>query len=419
MIEIKNKLQSDKRLFRLWRIILVPIYILVVIHFAKDITRDLLEIPTFLDKLGNVEENLIHLPEKIIWFYHWAMVNTLFIEMFLLFAIPKSWRNKCFTQIDLIIFVLLFYLLAMFSLATFLDPRYQWVLLGSAKQNTNQKSKRVKNQNEFSILSYNVLGGVYTDKILEKLESVVNKPDIVCFQEFPEDKSLSSKFEQYFGNNYSQEKNLSLISPRRIRGLATFYNNKKFKLQNSKILHLPTPKWTIWEKMFVWSITDGAMAPVDRTALITIFEYNKIPLVVLNTHLAWEGGAKQRLIQLDYILKEIKELDISGKIILCGDFNLLNDKKPFLEKLHQENIYDMTNNLSYSADLASPFSLPEGKTKIFQYLLKSMVGLLEKVGMNTKQKIDYIFAKDVKTTFSEVYENEGSDHYPILVHFVL
>ena len=152
-------------------------------------------------------------------------------------------------------------------------------------------------------MSYNILGGEYDDEILSELKTAIDKSDIVCFQEFPKKKSSSSKFEQYFGNNYSSEKSLNLILPKRKMGLATFYNNKKFKLQKLKILHLPTSKWTIWEKMFTWSFFDGIPDPYDRTALITMLEYNKKPLVIVNTHLAWEGGKKHQMRQFEYILK--------------------------------------------------------------------------------------------------------------------
>lgn len=83
------KYLSKEKIFKLWKLILTPVYIFVVFHFLKDITQDMLQIPTILDFLGN----------------------------------------------DI--------------------------------QKNTQKTRREKTDKEISILSYNVLGGVYADKIFQ------------------------------------------------------------------------------------------------------------------------------------------------------------------------------------------------------------------------------------------------------------
>lgn len=282
-----------------------------------------------------------------------------------------------------------------------------------------KRTKGMKNEDKISILSYNVLGGVYTKRMLDELNHKTPKPDIACFQEFPEDNNLSSQFEKYFGSHYLSEKSsISILFPK--RKVATFYNKEKFKLLNSKIVHLPSPRWAIWEKIFTFSVKHGPLPPCNRIALLTVFEHDGISLTVVNAHLAWEGGFNHQIHQLNYILENLDQLDIRNNIILCGDFNVnvkSKTSKPFFEKLEKANFYDLTDDIDYSVDLSSSFS--EDKTKIVKSSLKIMVKVLGYLGVNTKQKIDYIFAKDLKKSFSGVCEIEGSDHYPIFVDLVL
>lgn len=115
--------QKNLKVFRLWKIFLIPIFTFVIIHFLKDITQDLLGVPTILDIFGNANEDLSNFHPYGIWVYHWFMVNTFFLEIFLLVYIQKTWRRKTFSKTDIIIFSSIIYLIIAFTLATLLDPR--------------------------------------------------------------------------------------------------------------------------------------------------------------------------------------------------------------------------------------------------------------------------------------------------------
>lgn len=52
-------------LLLIWRKILPVIFILVLVHFLKDITQDILHIATQLDRLGDVKEDLSGFPPVI------------------------------------------------------------------------------------------------------------------------------------------------------------------------------------------------------------------------------------------------------------------------------------------------------------------------------------------------------------------
>lgn len=116
--------QNNLKFFLLWKIVLIPVFVFVIIHFLKDITQDLLGIPTVLDIFGDAKEDLSSFPESFVWFYHWFMVNTFFLEIYLVFSIPKTWRRKNFSKTDIITFSSIIYLIIAFSTAILLDPRF-------------------------------------------------------------------------------------------------------------------------------------------------------------------------------------------------------------------------------------------------------------------------------------------------------
>lgn len=110
-----------KNLFRLWQSLSIPIFILALVHLLKDITQDVLQIATFLDKLGNINENLSNFSEPLLWFYHWAMVNTYFMELFIVLTVLQVWRRKAFTTIDYLNTGFVLYITVMFTIALLLQ----------------------------------------------------------------------------------------------------------------------------------------------------------------------------------------------------------------------------------------------------------------------------------------------------------
>jgi len=115
---------KNSKYFRLWKVFLIPVFAFVVIHFLKDIIQDLLGISTILDVFGDAREDLSRFSEPFIWFYHWFMVNTIFLEIFLLIYVPKTWRRKSFTREDIAVLSAIVYLIIAFTSSILLDPRY-------------------------------------------------------------------------------------------------------------------------------------------------------------------------------------------------------------------------------------------------------------------------------------------------------
>lgn len=71
------------------KLIASTILAIVVTHFLKDITQDILGIATPLDNLGDIQEKISQFPMWFEWFWHWAMVNTFIGELVVIILLPK------------------------------------------------------------------------------------------------------------------------------------------------------------------------------------------------------------------------------------------------------------------------------------------------------------------------------------------
>lgn len=277
--------------------------------------------------------------------------------------------------------------------------------------------------NNLKLLSYNLYGGVHHDKIIPGFRENKIKYDIFCMQEFPENIELQRPFLQFIGDKYESLKSLSWKLTERTIRLATFYDSTRFSLRKMKTIHLPRVNLRFHERLFCSSLIGKTPIYFDRTALITVFDYKGTNLTVVNTHLAWEGGIKHQIDQLNYIVKELKKLKLfNGVIILCGDFNVISDSnegKLFIDVVKNNGLEDLSNNIYYSCDFASPYSWPEDKVKPVRTFLKFLMRLVSKLGIEPRKKIDYVFGLNLRQYSSTIIHIEGSDHYPILTNFFL
>lgn len=124
----KSELFTHPKVFRAWKFFLIPVFVFIVIHFMKDITQDLLGLPTVLDYFGDANEDLSNFHPYTTWVYHWFMVNTILLEIFLIIAIPKIWLRSIFSRIDIYAFLSIMYLTVAFFLAILLDPKLRTLL---------------------------------------------------------------------------------------------------------------------------------------------------------------------------------------------------------------------------------------------------------------------------------------------------
>lgn len=113
------------KLYLLWRKLLPPVFIVVFVHFLKDITQDILHISTPLDLLGDVKEDLFGYP---------AIIQTLVIllgyasfigEAFLLIAIPIIMKKNKPSVLEKAVIITLVAMSIYFIAVVLLDPRYK------------------------------------------------------------------------------------------------------------------------------------------------------------------------------------------------------------------------------------------------------------------------------------------------------
>lgn len=111
---------------KIWRLVLRFIFVFVVIHLLKDITQDILKIPTPLDLLGDAKEDLSFLPKTFQFVYLYGFGGlSIIAEIFLLITIPKVLKRKEFSGLEKWILIAVMFLVLFFIMATFLDPRFK------------------------------------------------------------------------------------------------------------------------------------------------------------------------------------------------------------------------------------------------------------------------------------------------------
>ena len=104
--------------------ILSIIWIIIFIHFLKDITQDILKIPTFLDYFGNIQEDLSNLPYIIKESIIIAGYMSFFGEIFLLISIPTIQRRTTFSKLEKWVVGTIIFMLIYFPTVLFLDSRF-------------------------------------------------------------------------------------------------------------------------------------------------------------------------------------------------------------------------------------------------------------------------------------------------------
>lgn len=127
--KIRNKAMGTRlirpNIYELWRRCLPFIYAIILLHFLKDITQDILRIPTPLDLLGDVHEDISLFPKYAQLAFIAIGITSFIVEGFLLITIPYVLRTRAITKLEKMVIITLVGLLLYFLAVTLLDPRFK------------------------------------------------------------------------------------------------------------------------------------------------------------------------------------------------------------------------------------------------------------------------------------------------------
>jgi len=249
----------------------------------------------------------------------------------------------------------------------------------------------------YRFLNLNTYKGKYLDKIIHFVKQ--QQFDLVHLQEVSGGEISQNPAGDDFGTVsqqlWLQGKLASAMGlkkdPKAYFGNATFFNQKRLKLLDTKILRLsPYLELADYDHR---RIEDDS-----RCVLILKFEAGNHRLVALNTHLAWGPRPddkpyklKQARVLIDY-LKRLKQ-----PFILSGDFNLTPD----------------TQIVQAFDEIARNISLEYGATNTLNPHLHRAKSLFPP-GLF----VDFVYAsREIQVKAFEVKPADLSDHYPSILEF--
>ena len=237
------------------------------------------------------------------------------------------------------------------------------------------------------ILQLNIWGGKLGKQIIELLE--IHQPDVVCFQEVVKLTTLDRLFFHSLGE-YEKLGFQSFFSP--VFGFTLM--NQKAEFGNAIL-----SKNGFSEQNTVFTrkeyVSDMDMLDKDyniRNLQHVAVEHGGEKIHILNHHGhhidSHKNGDEETMRQCKMIADYIKNL--SGKIILCGDFNLA----PESQSIGQIN--ELLNNHCLNPDIKTTRTPLTHKTEVCDYIFTS---------------------KDIEVKSFAVLENIASDHAALLLEF--
>jgi len=257
------------------------------------------------------------------------------------------------------------------------------------------------------IATYNILHGHYSSLILENLKLLIKKEvKIICIQEA--DRPFKDLLTNFFKNHKWE-----IIYFHKTRGcnLAIAWNPIHLNLKNTEQISLPL----LSKPSFIQRLT-LKNEKLHRGALSASFIFNNKSIQITNTHLSWEGGMKQTLLQLSN-LRDILAQKEEDYAVLIGDFNTFtlapfrNFKRKKIEKVLKNNWANAFPNSTWSCDIS--YWVPYDGYKL-------LAQILNKLHIKMRSLLDYIFVKkNIYIVSTEMLDLPGSDHRPLIIELDL
>jgi len=257
------------------------------------------------------------------------------------------------------------------------------------------------------LISYNIECWLQEEKLKQNIQKWAKEGvNIFCLQEVrtvQNKPSFADALLKLLGPNWKAEYYSDPEFDSVGLALCTLWNSTVLNYQQSEKFLLPLVgklNWWEWNlsliirghleknSWFAFLTHKLEQLSLKRGALVCTFNFGTSQLRVVNTHLDWAQGPKQRLSQVSYIASYLNSQPKVDYEIICGDFNTLGSLFNFKERSEQvrkllpQGFYDSLNPIEITA-------------KLFM-------------------RLDYVFVKGFKKYKAIVLPLSASDHKPLL-----
>jgi endonuclease/exonuclease/phosphatase family metal-dependent hydrolase len=244
-------------------------------------------------------------------------------------------------------------------------------------------------ESKLTIVTYNIHHGSKAEAITSNIVSLAaNGVNVFCLQEIrkqPGESFLLDSLLKKLGSDWKAE---YIIKPdSNDLGLCTIWDNSKLQAVNFEPLLLPKLQKLYFYELAWEKIRKEYPRPVQRAVLIGDFLVNGKRLRITNVHLDWQGGAKQRSMQLSHVYTHVKSKEKADHEIMCGDFNTIG-----FYRFHKRRLKKIKHLVGNEFENQPP------KKPTTTYL----------------ETLDHVFVKNLAIIKTEIIKLKGSDHFPLL-----
>lgn len=244
-------------------------------------------------------------------------------------------------------------------------------------------------ENKLKIVTYNIHHGLKAEAITGNILDLAAKGvGVFCLQEIRKNEGEEFLLEALQKNLGPKWKADHFIKPgSNDLGLCILWDGSILKAEGFETILLPKlPKLYFYERALE-KIQRQYPRPVQRAALMGKFTLDGQLLRIINVHLDWQGGAKQRALQLKALHAYLATKPSVEKEILCGDFNTIGFYRFYKRRFKK-----------VSAIVGQHFKTELHKKPTTSYL----------------ETLDHIFVKNLNILKTEIIRCKGSDHFPLL-----
>ena len=268
--------------------------------------------------------------------------------------------------------------------------------------------------NILKIATYNILFSINAQDIITNILTMANKGVMVfCLQEVINTKDKKFIIEEILNNlgkNWKARYHLGNEGSLLDFGTCILWNNQFLKLEKIEKIQLPKINHLAIHEFLFDKLAGHKGIPVQRRVISGLFMYQNNHIAITNVHLDNVGGKRNRLKQLEYLLKILYKNNEVTHQIICGDFNSFDLLKTGVEKQELQralgkDFKDASKNVSWTADIYN-MDLPQ-KTSL-------LIPFIKITHLHIKRKLDYIWVKNLQVQDCNIIQLRGSDHHPMI-----